>query len=91
MSDPTQFNGEWYLGRYPDVAVGTEDAEQHFMQNGFNEGRDPNPAFSTGAYLNRYADVRAARLNPFKHYCKYGKNEGRNPSPPAFDGEFGPD
>src|SRR5882724_2064966 len=91
MSDPTQFNGEWYLGRYPDVAVETEDAEQHFMHHGFNEGRDPNPAFSTAAYLNRYPDVRGARVNPFKHYRQYGKKEGRNPSPPAFDGEFGPD
>ena len=59
------------------------DAEQHYAQYGWREGRDPNALFSTKDYLAANPDVAAAAqaigLNPVDHYLQYGWHEGRSP------------
>jgi hypothetical protein len=56
------------------------DADQHFMQTGWKEGRNPDAFFDTKAYLATYADVAAAGVNPLTHYDQSGWKEGRDPS-----------
>jgi len=50
----------------------------HFLREGWKNGLDPAPWFSTANYLALYPDVRKAGVNPFLHYAEYGKKEGRS-------------
>jgi len=75
------FDIEWYRTRYEDVAQAGIDPVRHFLEDGFREGRDPNPHFQTNWYLASNPDVVASRVNPFLHYLLYGAREGRRPRP----------
>ncbi|MBX9931222.1 MAG: alkaline phosphatase [Methylobacterium sp.] len=77
----------YYLIRNPDVAASGRDADAHYAEFGFREGRDPNAFFSTTGYLAANPDVRAAGLNPLTHYDTNGFREGRDPGA-AFDTQF---
>jgi serralysin len=78
------FDYTYYLQHNPDVAAAGLDAQWHFENFGWKEGRDPNAYFDTAGYLAHYADVKAAGINPFDHYIQVGWQEGRDPSL-AFD------
>ncbi|MCC1482854.1 glycosyltransferase [Roseibaca sp. Y0-43] len=54
---------------------------RHYLREGWRQGLDPNPDFSTLAYLGAYTDVSNAGVNPFVHYIRYGRAEGRSPKP----------
>ncbi len=71
------FDAGYYLRQNPDVAAAGVDPYQHFMFNGWREGRDPSLLFSVGKYLAAYPDVARAGLNPLIHYELYGQAEGR--------------
>ena len=77
------FDREWYLGRYPDVAIAGVDAALHYVRHGAAEGREPGPGFDGRWYLQRYPDVAAARLNPLLHYIMHGAAEGRETRRPG--------
>jgi len=72
-----QFDREWYLAHYPDVAEANLDPMLHYLNNGGKEGRDPGPNFQSGWYLYTNNDVKEAGMNPLVHYLKYGRVEGR--------------
>ncbi|GJD94746.1 choice-of-anchor I family protein [Methylobacterium iners] len=74
----------FYLATNPDVFRSGRDADAHYAEFGFREGRDPNAFFSTTGYLAANPDVRAAGLNPLTHYEGFGFREGRDPGA-AFD------
>ena len=74
----------FYYARNHDVWNAHVDAEQHYNQFGWQEGRNPNAFFATSSYLSNYADVAAAGVNPLTHYETFGWQEGRVPSH-AFD------
>jgi hypothetical protein len=84
------FDEEWYLSAYPDVAKAIEDgvvqsARQHFVENGYFEGRAPSPlVVDEEWYLKAYPDVAAAiesgKLDSAsKHFRDTGYLEGRLP------------
>jgi len=73
------FDPVWYVAQYPDVGAAGVDPVQHFMRNGFAEGRNPNPYFDGAWYARTYPDVAAHGENPFVHYVFYGAREGRRP------------
>lgn len=54
----------FYLSQYRDVYQNGNDAEQHFRDYGWKEGRDPNAFFDTKGYLAAYADVAAEGIDP---------------------------
>ncbi|WP_053080621.1 hypothetical protein [Methylobacterium variabile] len=70
----------FYAIRNPDVRAAGVDAEAHYAQYGWREGRDPNAFFSTTGYLAANQDVRSAGANPLQHYDQTGWREGRDPS-----------
>lgn len=72
------FDENFYLTKYPDVAAAGVDPVQHYIDNGWREGRDPSLAFSTKFYLDNNPDVAAAGVNPFYHYHAAGLAEGRD-------------
>jgi hypothetical protein len=75
------FDADWYLATYPDVGAIGIDPALHYLKYGWEEGRDPGPAFSSSFYLATYPDVAMAGLNPLLHYLATGASEGRDPSP----------
>jgi len=72
-----EFDAEFYLATYPDVAAALLDPLQHFVEQGWREGRDPNAFFSTKGYAEVNPDVVQAGMNPFHHYLVAGRAEGR--------------
>ncbi len=86
FSDRTVVQGDslvddmFYYTHNRDVLNANVDANQHYDQYGWREGRDPNRFFSTSEYLAKYHDVAAAGIDPLQHYDQYGWKEGRDPS-----------
>ncbi len=78
-----EFDAQFYLAKYPDVANAGIDPLLHFCSEGCREGRDPCAAFSTKYYIQSNPDVADAGLNPFQHYVSVGRAEGRFPQHPA--------
>ena len=63
------------------------DPLAHYATEGWTQGRDPNPMFSTSWYLTTYPDVVAAGVHPLEHYFADGASEGRDPGP-GFDSDW---
>jgi hypothetical protein len=47
------FDTAFYLTAYRDLAPEGEDPVLHYIREGWREGRDPSPMFSTAFYLER--------------------------------------
>lgn len=69
------FDKEWYRNQYPEV--GSKNPVKHYIKEGWRQGKNPSPAFSTDKYLCAYPDVRAKNMNPLEHYLFHGKRKGR--------------
>ena len=81
---------EWYLTEYPDIAQAIRDgkvesAKQHFIDDGFFEGRRPFPMdVDERWYLQQYPDVaESVRTGVVasgqQHFAEDGYREGRLP------------
>jgi len=75
------FDIEYYLRKYPDVAEQDASPAQHFLYHGIREHRDPNPYFDTRYYTDHQPDVAASILKhrlhgPFEHFLKFGYKAG---------------
>ena len=75
------FDRAFYLETQPDIAAAGRDPFDHFMADGWREGRDPAPDFSLSAYLASYPHVAALRLNPLVHYVTHGRPAVLPPEP----------
>ena len=71
------FDSEFYTRKYEDVRSSSMKPLMHFMKYGWQEKRDPSPAFSTARYLSRYPDVLKIGINPLVHWVTTGESEGR--------------
>lgn len=56
------FDAEWYLSRYPDVAIARIDPALHYSLRGEAEGRDAGPHFSAQLYGQLHPDARGTGL-----------------------------
>jgi len=74
----------FYYSQNHDVWNAGADADRHYHEFGWHEGRDPSAFFSTATYLSLYPDVKAAGADPLEHFHQAGWKEGRAPSF-AFD------
>ena len=84
---------EWYLSTYPDVAEGIANggvlsARDHFIHDGYFEGRLPHDvevdeAWYYEAYPDVAANFKAGGPSAKEHYLEHGYREGRSPVPPA--------
>lgn len=71
------FDQDYYLKNNEDVGAAGVDPFGHYLNYGWQEGRDPSGDFSTRGYLNAYPDVRKAGINPLIHFVLQGRDEGR--------------
>ncbi len=95
LSLAQNFDEEWYLSYYPDVAsavaAGTTSAHGHFIRYGYFEGRQPAASVvDEHWYLDRYADVAEAVaagdvVSGSEHYAHTGAMEWRAPNPATLD------
>lgn len=53
----------------------------HYWVQGWREGRDPAPWFSTSDYLAANSDVERSGVEPLFHFLTHGRHEGRDISP----------
>ncbi|MBB6305186.1 M10 family metallopeptidase [Rhizobium leucaenae] len=94
FSDRTVAQGDglvddmFYYTHNRDVLNAGSDADQHYSNYGWREGRDPSAFFSTSEYLAKYHDVAAAGINPLQHYDQFGWKEGRDPSDTFHTSEY---
>lgn len=58
-----------------------EQAAQHYLEEGWRLGLDPEPGFSTSFYLSTHEDVASVGMNPFVHYLRAGQFEARQTAP----------
>ncbi|MCJ7874833.1 rhamnan synthesis F family protein [Phaeobacter sp. J2-8] len=68
IAESKLFNRDWYLERFPDVAICGLDPAEHFLRIGARLGRDPGPDFSTRAYLEAHPEIASQTLNPLLHH-----------------------
>ena len=82
----------WYFGQYPDVqeavrSGSVSSAKEHFLSNGYFEGRVPFPIKVDEAwYLEQNPGVaehiaRGDLQSAQQHYDEFGYREGRKPFP----------
>ena len=71
------FDASWYLKENSDVKKARKDPAEHYLTDGWKEGRNPSPTFSNEEYFRANPDVKRAGLCPLLHYELFGKNEGR--------------
>lgn len=71
------FDRKWYLETYPDVRCFEGTPEEHYLDYGWLEGKNPSPLFNTEEYLKLNIDVLRAKINPLLHYERNGRFEGR--------------
>ena len=77
-----------YLSANPDVAAAGIDPLRHYLEFGYQEGREPVPptvllnsgGFDYVYYLQHNPDVAAAGVDPLQHFQQFGWREGRNPN-----------
>jgi hypothetical protein len=89
---PDNFNEQWYLDHYLDVADAVKKGSfksglEHYVVAGRGEGRLPHPPadFDEDWYLYRYPDVAGAveagtLRSGLEHFIRAGRAEGRSPN-----------
>lgn len=63
------FDPEWYLQANPDVAQAGMDAEDHYFDAGYSEGRSPSPYFIDELYYSQF-DEPPSTEPAIHHYIK---------------------
>jgi glycosyltransferase involved in cell wall biosynthesis len=84
LAESGLFDARYYVHCNPDVASCRLDPLLHFLHQGWQEGRRPNPYFDPEYYLAQNPDVAAVAINPLLHYILAGEADGRAPGP-LFD------
>ena len=67
------FDRAFYLRSNPDVALSGVDPLVHFVDYGWRENRNPNPAFDLSGYCQAHPGLAAKGGNPFVHYLKQNR------------------
>nr|WP_283949508.1 glycoside hydrolase family 99-like domain-containing protein [Limobrevibacterium gyesilva] len=84
VSPLPEFDPDFYLTRYHDVAAAGVDPFEHYLLTGYKEGRDPSAEFDSRFYLRRYLDVDATQ-NPLLHYRQHRHAVRLHPRQPASE------
>lgn len=81
------FDCHFYRAQVPErTEASDEELLDHYVRQGWRDGRDPAPWFSVSDYLAFHEDVKIAGVDPFHHFLAHGKAEGRE-APPARGSE----
>lgn len=78
------FDPEFYLRSYPDVAKAGLDALEHYMIQGFREARRPFDGFDPLYYRRKHLR-NAPESNPFLHYLENRERPDVHPCSPESE------
>lgn len=73
-----RFDEAYYLATNDDVRIAGVLPFEHYVFQGWYEGRDPSADFSTSYYLGAATDLIDAGVHPFWHYLRHGEREKRS-------------
>ncbi|SFK71981.1 glycoside hydrolase family 99-like domain-containing protein [Falsiroseomonas stagni] len=76
-----EFDAEFYLATYRDVARAGADAFEHYVTLGWQEGREPSPDFESRYYVKRHMGG-AAEMPPLLHWLAHRHEPGVHPRMP---------
>ncbi len=76
-----EFDAEFYLSTYRDVARAGADAFEHYVTLGWQEGREPSPDFETRYYVKRHMGGQA-EMAPLLHWLAHRHEPGVHPRMP---------
>ena len=71
------FDADYYLKENPDVKSAGIDPAEHYLFEGWKEGRNPSVYFDTNFYSTKYEDVGKSNNNPLLHFIEFGELENR--------------
>ena len=72
-----QFDRDFYLKTYADVAAAGIDPVVHYRYYGYKEGRNPSPTFGTSYYMREH-ELAGKAINPLVHHgLRILENTGR--------------
>jgi len=74
-----EFDREFYLEHNPDIKAAGIDPFEHFVGNGWTEGRNPSLFFDVNFY--RTTHQLPPEINPLLHYVQEGKAKGLKTHP----------
>lgn len=77
IKDSGFIDEDWYREQYQDVDYSKISPAEHYLTEGWLQGKNPSVHFSTSEYLEMYDDVEQAGVNPLLHYVLAGQREGR--------------
>lgn len=87
VSPNQYFDATYYCDTYPDIRAAKVDPFEHYLNQGFREGRDPSDKFKTSYYISKYLNGRADK-NPLVHYLEHGLAAGFVPYQSPDDGSI---
>ncbi|MGX9965649.1 glycoside hydrolase family 99-like domain-containing protein [Roseomonas sp. F4] len=76
-----EFDGEFYLSTYRDVARAGADAFEHYVTLGWQEEREPSPDFDSHYYVQRHMGGRMTEP-PLLHWLRHRHEAGVHPRMP---------
>ncbi|UFZ01823.1 glycoside hydrolase family 99-like domain-containing protein [Bradyrhizobium ontarionense] len=79
-----EFDAQYYLQTYQDVAAAGVDPFEHFVFHGYKEGRNPSADFDTKFYIQRYFKGKTDQ-NPLLHYLEHRHEDGIYAMPPEHE------
>jgi glycosyltransferase involved in cell wall biosynthesis len=83
-----EFDSAWYLATYPDVAAAGMDPVEHYLVQGFREGRNPSAGFDTRFYRLRYLRGQPDTV-PLLHYLAHRGQPGVHARCPPDEASIG--
>ncbi len=84
IADSGMFDAQFYQSLYQDSREGGDDALDHFILVGLEEGRLPSAEFDPPRYADAYPDMGGPG-EALLHYIRSGRAEGRMIDPAGFD------
>ncbi|WP_167626647.1 glycosyltransferase [Paracoccus luteus] len=66
------FDADHYLAAFPALRAAGVDPLQHYLLQGWKDGADPSPFFSTRHYLEQVPSLRGGEVSPLEHYVASG-------------------
>lgn len=64
------FDKDYYLNNYPEIQNSNIDPFDHYISEGWKEGKNPNKDFDTKFYININPEYKKYKLNPLQHYVR---------------------
>lgn len=72
------FDEDWYKANYSEIDFSKITPAEHYLYEGWKQGKSPSLDFSTNEYLSHYPDLKNSDICPLVHFEKSGRLEGRS-------------